>query len=103
MQLSRFVVQYEDVRPGEHVLYSVLEDRYVGVDDRTFAALSRWSRGAPAAGDDEREAQQALLDDGILVQSRRDDDQGLRDYLDKAREGEPGTLFITLMPTLQCN
>jgi len=103
MQLSRFVVPYENVRPGEHVLYSVLEDRYVGVDDRTMAALSRWGQGEPAADDEEREVQEALIDDGILVKSRADDDEGLRAYLDKAREGVPGTLFITLMPTLQCN
>src|SRR5205823_2536542 len=87
MQLSRFVVKYDHVRPGEHVLYSVLEDRYAGIDDRTAAALSRWSRGEPAADDDEREAQEVLLDDGFLVDSREADDEGLRAYLDKAREG----------------
>ena len=103
MQLSRFVVRYDSVRPGEHVLYSVLEDRYAGIDDRTLAALDRWSRGEPAADADEREAQEILLDDGFLVESRESDDEALRDYLDKAREGEPGTLYVTLMPTLQCN
>jgi len=35
MQLSRFVVAYQDVRPGEHVLYSVLTDRYAGIDAAT--------------------------------------------------------------------
>jgi uncharacterized protein len=103
MQISRFVVRYDDVRSGEHVLYSVLEDRYAGVDDRTRDALLRWCRGEPAADRDEREAQEVLLEDGFLVESREDDDQGLRAYLDNAREGVPGTLFITLMPTLQCN
>ena len=102
MQLSRFVVRYDNVRAGEHVLYSVLEDRYAGIDDRTVEALERWSRGAEPAPD-ELEAQEVLLDDGFLVESREADDEALREYLDKAREGEPGTLFVTLMPTLQCN
>src|SRR5205823_12637151 len=35
MQLSRFVVSYRNVRDGEHVLYSVLSDRYVGIDQAT--------------------------------------------------------------------
>src|SRR2546430_13692275 len=39
MDLSRFVVAYENVRPGEHVLYSVLEDRYAGIDDATLRAF----------------------------------------------------------------
>src|SRR5207253_10563727 len=45
MQLSRFVVAYRDIRPGEHVLYSVLADHYVGIDDATSDALERWTRG----------------------------------------------------------
>jgi hypothetical protein len=44
MQLSRFVVSYPDVRPGEHVLYSVLEDRYVGIDEPTLQAMSGCAR-----------------------------------------------------------
>jgi uncharacterized protein len=103
MQLSRFVVRYPEVRPGEHVLYSVLEDRYVGIDRVTWQALERWERGeSPSAGDEE-EVQEALADDGILVESRAEDDARLRTYLDNASEGMPGTLFVTLMPTLQCN
>jgi uncharacterized protein len=103
MQLSRFVVPYQNVRPGEHVLYSVLEDRYVGIDDATFAALSRWKEGALPNGDAEQAAQQALYEDGFLVEDRALDDQRLRTHLDRASLGVPGTLFITLMPTLQCN
>lgn len=103
MQLSRFVVRYDNVRPGEHVLYSVLEDRYVGLDGRTMDAVARWSAGEAPRDGDEREARGVLLDDGFLVESRADDDEALRAYLDHAREGMPGTLFVTLMPTLQCN
>ena len=46
MRLSRFVVRYTDVRPGEHVLYSVLEDRYVGIDEPTLRAIEAWAEGA---------------------------------------------------------
>ena len=102
MHLSRFVVAYPDVRPGEHVLYSVLDDRYVGVDDLTLAAVARWTAGA-APSADEAETQQILLDDGFLVPDRGGDDARLRAHLEKASEGIPGTLYVTLMPTLQCN
>jgi uncharacterized protein len=103
MQLSRFVVGYRNVRHGEHVLYSVLYDRYVGVDQTTFAAIERWTQGAAPANSDEREAQAALLEDGFLVESRAADDQGLREHLDRAAEGIPGEMHVTLMPTLACN
>jgi len=103
MHLSRFVVAYEGVREGEHVLYSVLEDKYAGVDDQTLRAIERWSAGQEAASEEEREAQQVLLDDGFLVHGREEDDGRVRKYLDKAREGIPGTMYVTLMPTLQCN
>jgi uncharacterized protein len=103
MQLSRFVVAYNDVRPGEHVLYSVLHDRYVGVDSATLEAIGRWGAGEPAVGRDERETQEVLLEDGFLVRSRAEDDTNVRAYLDKAAEGIEGTMHVTLMPTLACN
>jgi uncharacterized protein len=103
MHLSRFVVAYENVRPGEHVLYNVLEDRYVGIDEPTRAAVSRWASGEEPSGHEERETQDVLLEDGFLVRGRADDDQRVRAHLEKASEGVPGTLNVTLMPTLQCN
>lgn len=103
MQLSRFVVTYENVRPGENVLYSVLDDRYLGLDENTLAAVRRWSVGGAAADAIESETQQVLLDDGFLVESRSVDDVRLRAQLDKAAQGYPGTMFVTLMPTLACN
>jgi uncharacterized protein len=103
MQLSRFVVSYPNVRPGEHVLYSVLEDRYVGVDDLTLQALDEWKAGRAPAGGAEQETRDVLLEDGFLVRERAEDDAHLRAYLDKASQGIPGTMFVTLMPTLQCN
>ncbi len=104
MELSRFVLTYKDARAGEHVLYSVIEDRYLGVDDATLAAVERWK----TTGDDprdgaEQEAQEVLLEEGFLVKDRAADDERLRGYLDKASEGVPGAMFVTLMPTLACN
>jgi uncharacterized protein len=103
MQLSRFVVAYENVRAGEHVLYSVLEDRYVGIDDATLRAVDRWSAGGGPATAEERETQGMLVEDGFLVESRGEDDARVAAHLDKASEGVPGTMYVTLMPTLQCN
>jgi uncharacterized protein len=103
MQLSRFTVTYEGIRPGEHVLYNVLEDRYAGVDDFTLRALTRWAAGEEPATAEESESQEILLEDGFLVRERAEDDAHVRAYLDKAREGIPGTMYVTLMPTLQCN
>ncbi len=103
MQMSRFVVSYKDVRPGEHVLYNVLEDRYAGVDDLTLRAVARWAEGAAPADATELETQEILFDDGFLVHAREEDDARLRAHLEAASEGVPGMLYVTLMPTLQCN
>jgi uncharacterized protein len=101
MQVSRFVVSYRNVRPGEHILYSVLDDRYVGIDDAALQALSRWP--TESAAPDERETQEALVEEGFLVADRAEDDERLRAHLEKASQGVPETMFVTLMPTLQCN
>ena len=103
MRLSRFVVAYESVRPGEHVLYSVLEDRYAGVADLALEAIARWASGEEPSTAEERETADVLLSDGFLVRGRSDDDERLRAHLDQAAEGIPGTMYVTLMPTLQCN
>jgi sulfatase maturation enzyme AslB (radical SAM superfamily) len=102
MHISRFVVTYRDIRPGEHVFYDVVSDQYVGVDDLTLAATTRWQTEAPRdAG--EREVQEALTSIGILVASEEEDDVRLRAFLDQATVGIPGTMYVTLMPTLACN
>lgn len=102
MRLSRFVLTYRDVRPGEHVLFDVIGDQYVGVDDATLEATERWASEAPRS-ETEREVQTALEDCGMLVESRAVDDERLRAFLETASEGLPGTMQVTLMPTLACN
>ena len=103
MQLSRFVVTYEEVREGEHVLYNVLADRYVGIDDLTLQAVGRWNAGSQPAPGDETDAARVLADDGFLVADSAVDDERLRAHLAAAADGMPGTLYVTLMPTLACN
>jgi len=103
MQLSRFVVAYHDVKPGEHVLYSVLHDRYVGIDSTTLEAIDGWIAGRAPADADERDTQQVLVDDGFLVPSRAEDDMNVRAHLDRAADGIADTMHVTLMPTLACN
>ncbi len=103
MELSRFVVAYRDVRPGEHVLYSVLTDRYIGIDQATSDAVEHWTRGRRPADAAERETAKVLLEEGFVVRSRAEDDADLRDFLGRAAEGIPETMHVTLMPTLACN
>jgi uncharacterized protein len=102
VRLSRFVVTYRNARPGEHVLYDVLKDHYVGVDDATLAVLERWAHGPPQ-GEEEQEVQQVLREQALLVEDGAEDDARLRTFLEAAAEGIPGTMYVTLMPTLACN
>lgn len=102
MRLSRFVAVYRDASPGEHVLYDVVGDRYVGVDDGMLDAIGRWGAGGavPAA---EREAQQALCEAGMLVADDADDDARLASHWRRSSDGMPDALYVTWLPTLACN
>lgn len=102
MKLSRFVLVFPDVRPDEHVLYDVITDQYVGLDSLTLDAVRRWETGVPATPA-EADAQQALLDDGYVIADDAADEARLAAFLERAAEGMPGTLYVTLMPTLACN
>src|SRR6266496_2586484 len=102
MHLSRFVFSLRDVAPGEHVLYDVISDRYVGVDGPTLEALARWSATAPAAGV-EAETAGALAELGFLVRDAAEDDERLAASRSASAEGMPGTAYVSLMPTLSCN
>ncbi len=102
VELSRFVVTYRGVRPGEHILYDVIGDQYAGANDAVLDAIERWRRTPPLEGE-EAEAHQALSAQGFLVESAAADDARLRSFLEGAAEGIPGTMYVTLMPTLQCN
>lgn len=101
--LSRYVLTIEDVRPGEHVLYDVIGDRYVGVDERGLEMASGWRQGRAPQGGAEAELADALASAGFLVRSAEEDEARLTAFMADAAEGEAGTAFVTLMPTLSCN
>lgn len=102
MQISRFVVAFRNAAPGEHVLYDVVGDRYVGVDDGLLASIERWAKAPPAPGR-ESEAHAALAELGFLVQDERADEERLAGYWRHAAQGMPDTMYVTWLPTLACN
>ena len=93
---------YRDAAPGEHVLYDVVGDRYIGVDGALLEAIGRWGNGGQVL-DKEREAHQALCGAGLLVADDAADDTRLAGHWRRSSEGMPDTLYVTLMPTLACN
>jgi uncharacterized protein len=101
MQLSRFVTVYEDVAEDEHVLYDVISTRYVGVSGDVLALVRGLDPNALSG--EEAEVAAELQQQGFVVASREVDDKRLRDYLEQATKGIPGTMYVTLMPTLACN
>jgi uncharacterized protein len=103
VQLSRFVLIYRDVAENEHILYSVLTDRYAGVDTATLKTIAQWSSGVLPEGPGEVELANVLMESGFLVSAREEDDDALRKHLERASEGRPDTMYVTLMPTLACN
>lgn len=103
MHLSRFVVVYEKVAEDENVLYDVVDDRYVGVDDASLAALRRWGAGGSPEDAEEESLAQVLAAQGFLVEGREADDRRLAGYRAKAAGGMEGTMYVVLMPTLACN
>jgi uncharacterized protein len=103
MHTSRFVIAYEGVREDENVLYDVLSDRYVGVDDAVLALVRRIDAGEEPEEGDEAEAARELCRQGFLVKGRAVDDRRLREHLERSARGIPGTMYVTLMPTLACN
>jgi uncharacterized protein len=102
VRLSRFVLVLRDVAPGEHVLYDIIADRYAGVDGPTLEAIGRWSAASPA-GEDESRAAAELAALRFVVRDRAEDDARLEEHRAAIAEGMPGTLYVTLIPTLACD
>ncbi len=102
MRLSRYVVAYVDALPGEHVLYDVIGDRYVGIDDALLAGIRRWE-SAPPSDEAGREAQRTLAEMGFVVAGDAEDDARLDESWRASAEGISGTTYVTWMPTLACN
>lgn len=92
---------YRDVAPGEHVLYDVLSDRSVGVDEAGLAAVARWADAAPSEA--ERESADALRDLGMVVDGAGEDASRLSLAEARAHQGAGSRTLVTLLPTLACN
>jgi uncharacterized protein len=75
------------------------------VDTATLETLERWRDEGPFANADqaERAAAEQLHAHGFLVADDAEDDQRVRGFLERAAEGVPGAMYVTLMPTLACN
>jgi uncharacterized protein len=101
VQLSRFLVTYESIRTDEHVLYDVLADRYVGLNDAALASIARATAGSGDEDDDAIAGE--LASQGFLVEDRAHDDRRLREHMSAVARSEPGVMSITLLPTLACN
>src|SRR6185436_759443 len=102
MQLSRFVIIHEGIREDENVLYSVLSNRYVGVNDAVLDLVRRLDAGAVPETGEEADVTRELAAQGFLVEGRAVDDGRLREHLERSAKGLPGTMYVTLMPTLAC-
>lgn len=102
MRLSQFVIQYPNVRPGEHVLYDVVGDRYLGVDDAAVETLARWRSGQPVRPE-EQEGAETLRQLGFLVEDEAGDAARLAEARRAAARGRDGSFYVTLMPTLACD
>jgi uncharacterized protein len=101
VRLSRFVLAHRDVLPGEHLLYDVVGDRYVGIDDAGLAAIDRWREAPPAEA--EREGAAALAELGLVVEDDAADERRLEEAERKGRAGPADRTYVTLLPTLSCN
>src|SRR5262249_5937593 len=94
-------VTYASVREDEHVMYDVLGDRYVGVNDAALSSIARVKEGG--GDEDDREIAQELSAQGFMVEDRAADDARLQGHLARVARGMPETMHITFMPTLACN
>lgn len=85
------------------MLYSVLTDRYAGLDDATLSTVERWGADGKPLDAEEEALAEVLTQAGFLVDARAADDAALQKHLDDASEGVPGAMYVILMPTLACN
>jgi len=100
--LSRYVLVIRHAVPGEHVLYDVIGDRYLGVDEKTLDAIEGWRDRPPAAGA-ESAAADTLCELEFLVEDRNADDRRLGVARARSAQGVAGEFAVALMPTLACN
>jgi uncharacterized protein len=102
MQPSMFNVQVPLADRNEVFLMNTLSDAQLLVSPDVAGLLGRVSAGSSEFDDDEREALEALVENGFVVGSPDDDRASLDKYFASMRE-DTDQLRVTLLTTLQCN
>ena len=102
MQPSMFNLQVPVAERGEVFLMNTLSDAQLLVSPDVAGLLDRVASGENAFNDEEREAIDALVENGFVVESRERERADLRQYFANLRE-DTDQLRVTVLTTLQCN
>ncbi|MBI4264523.1 MAG: radical SAM protein [Acidobacteria bacterium] len=102
MQASMFNVQVPLAERNELFLMNTFSDAQLLVSPDVTGLLDRISRGDTAFSDEEREAVDALTENGFIVSSREHEQAELQEYFTNLRE-DTDQLRVTVLTTLQCN
>jgi uncharacterized protein len=102
MQASRFNVQVPLPDRNEVFLMNTFSDAQLLVSPDVAALLQRVSGGQSRIDDEERDAVDALIENGFLVESRDEETRSLDQYFHTLRE-DTEQLRVTVLTTLQCN
>jgi uncharacterized protein len=102
MQPSLFNLQVPVAERGEVFLMNTLSDAQLLVSPDVAGLLDRVASGENTFNDEEREAIDALVENGFVVESRERERADLRQYFANLRE-DTDQLRVTVLTTLQCN
>jgi uncharacterized protein len=102
MQASRFNVQVPLPDRNEVFLMNTFSDAQLLVSPDVAALLERISGGQSRVDGEERDAVDALIENGFLVESRDEETRSLDQYFHTLRE-DTEQLRVTVLTTLQCN
>jgi uncharacterized protein len=102
MQPSIFNLQVPVAERAEVFLMNTLSDAQLLVSPDVAGLLDRVAQGENTFSGEEREAIDALLENGFVVESRERERADLRQYFANLRE-DTDQLRVTVLTTLQCN
>jgi len=102
MQASMFNVQVPLADGSEVFLMNTFTDAQLLVSPDVAGLIGRVSRGDLAFKPEEREAFDALVENGFVVPSREEESASLGQYFSSLRD-DAEQLRVTVLTTLQCN
>ena len=102
MQPSMFNVRVALPERNEVFLMNTFSDAQLLVSSDVTALIDRIGQGETAFSGDERDAVNALIENGFLVESREQEKKELGEYFISLRE-DTEQLRVTVLTTLQCN